>query len=391
MNKKTKQPHVLVLDPIAFSGGSKKATSCILNLLASDTHITVVSSNINDWKKLEHEHVTLIKLFEPKILAHAEIGYLYFIRHLFIFFQLLVVKLRSKPFKGILGTSGPGVDLALYFFKYFTHIPLIQLIQGPVAVSNTIAKCLHTADLVYYLPSCTNTIQQCLKHYAERAHKPYFFIHEAENFKPMNNGLPKQEWPEPKVVYNQAPKLLWAASLLKWKGLNTLTESLYLFDDATRPTTSICYIKPVDTIESISNYNQNIQHVTWHSELTDLASFRIKHDIYISTSHQEPFGLAILEAMASGLCVVIPSDGAYWDQKLTDGISCIKYEPHNAEQLKEKLKSLCATPHLVKRIGEESLLIATNYQAEKTYKPIVDSLNSVIQLEIANEKTYENA
>lgn len=390
----TVRKKVLIFDPIAFSGGSKKAINSIIQLLPEQSvNITIVTANPVDWSSLEVINdeklpsIKLIRLFEPGFLAKAEHGLLYFIRHALLALQLLFIQLINKKFDFLVGTSGPGVDLALYLFKLVFDKPIFQFIQGPVAISKTIARCLMACNRLCYLSSTLPSIKACLGNYykLDKTHNSdinekveTFFS--SDNVLELNNGLSRNDWPTAvSYLANKGKKeiqhdLFWAASLLEWKGLDVLLDALSLFEDNKKPFTSICYIRPKNTQLTITKAPQNITNVNWHEQPENLDKIRRKHQIFISTSDKEPFGLSVLEALAAGMVVVIPNDGAYWDQKLVHGNNCYKYQEKNSLDLKNKLEQLIGNKQLISKLGQNALVIAENYRAEISYKPVIHSL-----------------
>lgn len=362
--------HLIVVDPTAFSGGSKVATESILALLdINKIRITVLTADKQSWQGL---NVKRVQLFEPKWLAAKEQGIFYFVRHLCIAFNLLLVSLRYGRFDVALGASGPGVDLALYLLRPIMKYKVIQLIHGPVAKSRTIARCLLAAQKVYYLPTCYDSLQSAL------CKLPSYKGQLPLNFHSFQNGLSEKNWPT--RCQQHTTSYFWAASLLKWKGLDTFLTSLSSISASQRPRTHICYIKPKGLQLPMTKAPILIAKVNWHNEPKNLDQLRANSNIFISTSHKEPFGLSILEAMAAGQCVVIPADGAYWDQVLLDNINCIKYTPNNSVSLAEKLLMLKDNPPLINRLGDQASLLAEDYQAQKKYKHIVNELITCAEL-----------
>ena len=363
MNKKR---HLLVLDPTAFAGGSKVATENILRLLDSNTiRITVLTAHIDSWKYTEQKTV---QLFQSKWLSKKEMGIPYFLRQFVIAINIFFTRLRFGKIDDTLGASGPGVDLALYLIKPLLKFSIVQLIHGPVAASNTIARCLNKADAVYYLESTKNTLLVALSRLMNSPKEALplnFFI--------MQNGLPAKSWPS--RCQNEKPIIFWAASLLKWKGLDILSEALLAIPAIDRPETHICYILPKDTIEPISRVPFNTHAVNCHENPKNLDQLRSEASIFVSTSQNEPFGVSILEAMAAGHCVLIPADGAYWDRTLEEGINCIKYTANDANNLARTLQTLCADMETVKKIGNAAAQKAFEYQAEKQYAGIISMLD----------------
>lgn len=122
-----------------------------------------------------------------------------------------------------------------------------------------------------------------------------------------------------------------------------------------------------------------IEHIHWYENPINIDQIRASANIFISTSTNEPFGLSILEAMAAGQCVVIPADGAYWDQILKNNINCIKYQTKKADSLQEILSMLNNNLTLVIRIGQQAVKIAEHYRAKKQYKNIIIHIEQLIK------------
>jgi len=353
--------HLVVIDPTAFSGGSKIATESILRLLDCDKiRITVLSADPDSW---QWPQLTRVHLYQPKWLAKKEQGIAYFLRHFFIAVNLLITIGRFGRVDIALGASGPGVDLALYLLKPLLGIKVIQLIHGPVARSRSIARSLLAADKVYYLATSCASLLNCLACIREPA-----ITRLPEQFHIMHNGLSEQRWPTP--CQTQYPTVFWAASLLKWKGLETLLAALQTLPVEKRPITHICYIRPKDTQLPSSQPPTNMDKVHCYEDPANMDKIRASANIFVSTSKNEPFGLSILEAMAAGHCVLIPADGAYWDRILTNNVNCIKYQADNSDCLMQKLQLLSNDMQQVRQIGEQAAKIAKGYRAEKQYANI---------------------
>lgn len=365
----SKVKHLLVLDPICFKGGSKIATENILRLINTDKiRITIVTSDMDSWGWSE---LTRVRLYQPKHLVNHVHGIPYFINNFIIAIQLLLVRIRLGYFDIAIGSSGPGIDLSLYMLKIFMNFKLIQLIQGHVSNSRTLGRCLLKADEIYYLSSTSESLLSALYRFTNTQHelKP-------PRFKLLQNGLSEHNWPS--RCQTKRPVIFWAASLLKWKGLDIFLDALKYIEDKARPETHICYIEPKKIMLAMSNAPVIVDGVHWHKNPEHLDKIRASANIFVSTSQNEPFGLSILEAMAAGHCVLLPTDGAYWDCILVDGINCIKYIPNDAVDLSEKLRSISCDMQRIKLIGDAAEWIARNYQAHIRYAPITDSLQEII-------------
>lgn len=363
--------HLIVIDPTAFGGGSKVATENILRLLDNDhIRITVLTADLNSW---HWSQLNRVRLYQPQWLANQQQGIPYFLRHMVIALQLMLTRVRFGKIDIALGASGPGVDLALYLAKPLLGFQLVQLVHGPVAPSRTIGRCLLAADEVHYLKNTRSSLQSALFKFTSTLNNltlPHFHI--------MQNGLSEHAWP--KRCQTERPVIFWAASLLKWKGLDIMLDALKRIEPESRPETHICYIEPKEIPLEVSRAPVHIKAVHWHKNPEHLDEIRASANIFVSTSRNEPFGLSILEAMAAGHCVLIPADDAYWDRTLINGIDCIKYTPGDATSLAGKLRSISNDMDRIKAIGYLAARMARNYRAETRYAPIKNTLERMANI-----------
>lgn len=361
---------ILVLDPTAFTGGSKIATENLLRPLINQTgstpfDIAVLSADSHSWPRLNGKH---LRLYLPNWLAKQQQGLPFFALNGLIALQVLLARLRLGKIDIAIGASGPGVDLGLYFARSVLCYRILQMVHGPVATSRTIGRCLNQADQVQYLDTTKPSLLAALDRY--QPGRPQQL---PETFHPFHNTLPYESWPAP--CQYQTARVLWAASLLEWKGLPTLLSALKAIPSAQRPETRICYIRPAQTQLGVSEAPVAIDGVEWFEQPDNLDDLRAGCNVFVSTSHQEPFGLSILEAMAAGHCVVIPSDGAYWDKQLTHERDCLKYPPNDTNALATLLGSLHDDPDQIKSIGTEAAQRAVAYRSD--HQP--DSLHHFFQ------------
>lgn len=365
---------ILVVDAIGFQGGSKIATQQILNELPKSNIFIVLTRDASSWQE---SNVKTIKLRETNYLAKQENGFLYYLRHLSISIQIIIAVIRIGQCNCLLGASGPGVDMSIYITKIMTklflRLTIIQLIHGPIATSKSIYHGLLLADIVGYLPNIKQSITDCLMHHTHSEKKEAYF--EKPNIVPMHNGLASRYWPSKIQSHVKTANILWAASLLKWKRLDLFTDAVNRLQKKSHFYTHVCYIKPKSCALEQCQVPQANSTQKVYEQPKNLDSIRSGCNIFVSTSYQEPFGLSILEAMAAGLCVVIPADGAYWDSVLTDGINCVKYLPEDSHDLSKKLTYLIDHIHIAHKIGETSYHLAKDYRAGKTYLPLINQIS----------------
>jgi len=355
--------HLLVLDPIAFFGGSKVATENILKQLDGENiQITLLTTDRRSWN---WRQLRCLSLFEIPFLARQIHGIPYFIRHFLIAIQVIITRYKTAPFDVALGASGPGVDLALYLARPFLGYKIIQLIHGDVACSRTIGKCLLLANEVHYLESTKDSLLSALRKLS-RNH-----LSSVSYLRVMKNGLLESAWPSPCQMTR--PAIFWAASLMPWKRIDLLLDALSLLDEGERCEAHICFIRPKNT-PSAHYRRLTFETLYWHESPNNIDSIRAKTNIFVSTSHKEPFGLAVLEAMAAGHCILIPADGAYWDQQLDNGINCVKYPDNDPVALSRTLAALIQNMPLVRSLGLSATKKARQYQASNCYASLKDSL-----------------
>ena len=356
----------LIFDPIDFRGGSKVAVETIFAGIASRHDQTLVLSN--DKKSWIEPYLVRQSYWFPKALSQAMHGLPFLLKHCMLAITIIATLLKHRQIKVVVATSGPGIDLGLYLARAVVSslrpMKLVQLVQGPVAESGLSARCLASADWVFYLENTKPDLirlQDKLTATTNSTLSPKYQL--------MKNGLAESNWPSP-TEYREN-RIFWAASNLKWKGLDLLVQMLRRVNQSlVKVTSDICYIPADDQGMAVSDTNIPIAGVAWHEMPDDLDAIRKQANIFISTSSNEPFGLSILEAMAAGLCVIIPSDGAYWDKRLENQINCIKYMPNDAQSLTNAVIDLLQQPDLTKQIGQAAKQLATEYAAQKRYQNI---------------------
>ena len=357
--------HIIVIDAIAFAGGSKVATNDLLMTFIEPTQkITVITRDRNSWD----QRFQFMRLFEPSWLTAQEQGMCYFLRHLLLTLHLIVARLRYGKINLAIGASSPGVDLSIYLSQKILGFRILQLIHGPVPSSGTVARCLMRATYTFYLQSSLDSIKQCLKKSNNQQQTDKLL--NSGKFHLLNIGLGESSWPS-QCQYH-TPQILWAASLLKWKGLDFFIDAMSSIPLAHRPAADICYIRPYNTRQPISLAPVLLPKLYWHQQPKDLDRIRANCNIFISTSNNEPFGLSILEALAAGHCVIIPQDNAYWDQTLHHGVNCIKYRANNLNDLTKQVLILGQNLKKIKQICQNGQQVSRHYHAKDIYKTVRD-------------------
>lgn len=387
-NPKSKN-HCLIFDPIPFSGGSKIATKeAIYQSDHNKISYTVLSVSPSCWNddSLKQKHsVSVFPLYCPKKLLLSSYSWTYWLKQLFFCISIALLLARTSKVDVALGASGPGVDMALYLCRKLFGYRLLQLIHGPVGLSRSIGYCLTQADTTFYLSSSQKSMTDAMAIYFDykfNTHKYKYpqslgadcarFNLASPHYYRFENGISTHKWPTP-CMYGE-PTIFWAASLLEWKGLDTLVEAGRLLAKRISILSRICYIRPSNTQLELSTAPVELKNCEWYEQPRNLDELRSKSNIFVSTSRNEPFGLSILEAIASGMCVVIPKDGSYWDKKLKHNVNCIKYKPGCAASLADALLLLALHPLKIEQLGLSARNIADHYHASHSYLRIAQSI-----------------
>jgi glycosyltransferase involved in cell wall biosynthesis len=165
-------------------------------------------------------------------------------------------------------------------------------------------------------------------------------------------------------------KVLCIARLHPMKGLFTLISAVTLLKK--RGTSVHVTIKgrgPLEKVirEAISNRGliEDIEIDEDIIEVTDLAKYYSRFDIYVQPSYNEPFGLAALEAMSCGLPIIGGRTGGLRDLVVT-GQNGFLVEPGSVQDLASCIDSLARNPTLRTRMAVQARLRAeTDYDFRK--------------------------
>jgi glycosyltransferase involved in cell wall biosynthesis len=111
-------------------------------------------------------------------------------------------------------------------------------------------------------------------------------------------------------------------------------------------------------------------------EVENLAEFYAACDIFVFPALGEPWGLSVLEAMASGKPVVAANDGGL-PEIITDRRNGILVEPRNPHSYAEAIQCLLDSQSLATTLGERAANTAKTHTWERmarSYSKIYDQL-----------------
>ena len=371
--------HNLIFDPIPFKGGSKIATSEALSLCNSQqVTFTVLTVDDTFWlssRLVRQRNANVVSLTSIPWISQQYSGLFYWVNQFYFALLLFFHLLRLPKVNQVVGASGPGIDMAIYLAQFVFRFSILQLIHGDVAPSRSIGWCLTRAEQVFYLPSARQSICKALELYIQHrariadARSVALYYLDSNHFQSFVNGIHEENWPSRSKI--DFPVCFWCASLLKWKGLDLFVETLRHTQLTHRIVSHICFIQPTDTTLDVSSAPVALKTTQWYQDPANLDDIRSQCNIFVSTSHQEPFGLSILEALAAGMCVIIPHDGSYWDLKLTHDVNCVKYQANDHLALSQAILSVYRNRDRLKSIQTHALQLAHGYKAQETYAALV--------------------
>ena len=334
---------VLVIDPITMKGGSKVATLDALQSWSGMRSLQVLTATPDAWPGAQIVNQTWIPRSEhPSGLAY----YVQLIRHTLLVSWAL---LWARP-DIVVGASTPHVDAGAMFAAKLFGKRYVQFVHGPAPDTKLTRLGLRWAQQVFALKS------------VEFAQQPGALVR-------FSNGINANKV---SPISSDAQGILWAASNMPWKRLDVMIQASQNLDI---PITIACLPVNEDDKEQLPIQLPKAQ---WAFDPPNLDELRRQRSIFVSTSEREPFGLSILEAMTAGLCPVIPADGAYWDQHLTDGEHCLKYTLGDADSLEKTLQRALANPAHTQTIGNNAKTFSQQYTLDNAFSPLHQALDQLM-------------
>lgn len=103
------------------------------------------------------------------------------------------------------------------------------------------------------------------------------------------------------------------------------------------------------------------------------------HDIFIFSSHLQSWGLAVFEAMASGLPVIV-SKTAGPSEVLTDGENTLLIEPKSPQSIAEAIRRLTGSPELFQKLSKNGrTFVEKNMSWEKYADAMLEIFNKSLR------------
>lgn len=190
----------------------------------------------------------------------------------------------------------------------------------------------------------------------------------------------------PRVSRESTEGIVFCSRLDSAKGLHVLFEALQILESRPSfPENKITIVGPFShrSYETfirgvVKNLKSRFQiHFTGQVPRKEVGEIYRRHKIFVFPSvWEEPYGLALLEAMATGLAVIASGTGGS-AEFLRHEENCLLVGPGDAVALSRALERLSADPALQRHLGEGARQMAARFDLETSLEQIEAHLKSV--------------
>ncbi len=188
-------------------------------------------------------------------------------------------------------------------------------------------------------------------------------------------------WPKQARSAGEPLQILTVARLVKRKGLDSLLRAVALLSDL-----SIRLLiqgsgsdeKSLRELAATLGIEDRVTFLGFR-ERESLPPVYQNADIFIMPSHSESFGLAVLEAMACGLPVIVSRVGGMVDY-VEEGVNGLIVPPNDAMRLAEAIRHLAEAPEICRAMGARNNQKAhAEYTWERTTQAYLETYRSVLE------------
>jgi hypothetical protein len=277
--------------------------------------------------------------------------------------RLLRLGRKLRP-SVLLANNTPPANLGAYLAAPLLGVPLAQYVRGPFHCSRLASACLSRASRIF-------TVGEGAARCVATSNIEFFRIQE---------GLREHAWPSRRRA--DAHRWLWCSALVGWKGLPLALEAYRRAAlHASLPPLEVCFARTDETHPDAVPLPSAIPQGVILRELPpELDAIRARCEVYLHTAlAPEPFGRSILEAMAAGLCPLVPDHGE--SAPLVDpGRTGLDYRACDPDALAVRLVELARRPGHARLLGDAASEAARNYRAATIFGPVADQLLQLAHL-----------
>jgi hypothetical protein len=352
---KTDRPNVLIVDGSSgFGGATTTLVGLVEGLQQRGARVHIAASHDDGWDRLGLR--SLVTPLVGEFQSASGAAYLWReLRRAAVLRSLM----KDRDIDVVVANNDPAVNAAAHLAARATVTPLVQIIRGHARRSPWTAGLLEQANAVF-------------SHGGAHEGRAAGFGQVVSRWHSLDEGLPSSQWPSPRRA--DASRWLWASTLARWKGLPLLLEAFGGLSGA-RPELDVCYIPLASGHSDAAAVPAACPAgVHLHEHPPDLDRLRAACSVYVHTALvAEPFGRSILEAMAAGLCPVVPDEGG--GARLVSHLDTgIVYQARSAESLREAMALLVKRPALAAVCGARAALAARAFTSERVLRPLINSV-----------------
>jgi glycogen(starch) synthase len=259
-----------------------------------------------------------------------------------------------------------GIPTVWFAFDYGLVINYGDLWEQQIAdvPGNPIRKIqtilLKIAGLFLKRPSVKKLHLDCI-HYPTNYLKDFYSKAIAAEWERIDWGVDVGKFKPSKQIPSN--KMLFVGQISHHKGVDLLIEALAILR-AKRPDLGFELTIAGHAYEQ--NFERKLREMVQIHNLSDRVSFigftarDSMHELYQNHSilvfpsiWPEPMGITILEAMASGLCVLASGTGGS-RELYTSGVTGYEFQSEDAPDLAKNIEYLLSNPEIVRRTGEQA-------------------------------------
>jgi glycosyltransferase involved in cell wall biosynthesis len=110
----------------------------------------------------------------------------------------------------------------------------------------------------------------------------------------------------------------------------------------------------------------------------ELPAYYAAADVFVFPTLEDPYGIVLLEAAASGLAVIASEHAGATLDFVEDGESGLMFDPHDEHALAELIAKLADFPELVRDLGLAAYNVARSRTPDRTAEEYVSAIMSVV-------------
>ncbi|MCY9851287.1 glycosyltransferase [Vibrio mediterranei] len=373
------QKHIVVFDAYSTKDNDTLALHSLLRQLGNESvQISVLAAKASHWARLKDYEIPLQIYSLPfPIDSKKRLSITDWFKSFCQLCYCLYFLTSLPKVHLMLSFSQPQMALPVYWLRVCLGYALVHLVYSKLYDSATNLWCLTKATKVFYLAGT----EELNRHLLQQSNTL-----KDENWQSFQSGITIADWPTVRKTADS--RIFWAGDLNQ----DLIEHLLTAVAQVPRPIDGdICYysqslLKSADKSTSIP---RPIKGLHWYQGWRNIDEIRQQCSIFVSTAPDESANLLILEAMAAGMCPVIPRDNGYWGRVLSDGYSCLKYNGNEPSSLAKVLHHCYKDPFSRDAIAVEAMKVAQCYDAEKSYRPITTyvlaTCNSILELELSHD------